>query len=338
MNFSTKKDTSWTRFLCFVTRPLVFTLVFQTVGYAALASAANQPTSELLERMHALTTNPPDVRLQLHSEGESRIGDAFEVELRSASPRFALLLEVTPQGMIIVEKPDFGRAGNYVPADQTVFVPKEGSRTFSAPVGQRGFFSVLSETRDHLPTIDIRESGILALDPAEALRFADEIEASLLNAQVTLVGKVISIDGRDSVADYTKDDIVRYFTQKTRSASSPSIPLNILFATNSDVIEGNALDSLALWGDVLSDPLLTSAKFRIEGHTDDVGTHEYNMELSKRRAKRVVEALTSVYGIAPERLRPVGFGLSRPQVTNASDDSRQQNRRVEFVRIGRYEG
>ena len=65
---------------------------------------------------------------------------------------------------------------------------------------------------------------------------------------------------------------------------------------------------------------------------------EYNTDLSQRRANHVVRTLVERYGVAPDRLLPIGLGKSKPQVPNVSDENRETNRRVEFVRIGRFEG
>lgn len=68
---------------------------------------------------------------------------------------------------------------------------------------------------------------------------------------------------------------------------------------------------------------------QVDGHTDSVGGFEYNMDLSRRRAKAVVEYLVS-HGISDVRLIPRGFGKTRPAATNETDEGRQWNRRVEY--------
>lgn len=69
----------------------------------------------------------------------------------------------------------------------------------------------------------------------------------------------------------------------------------------------------------------------IVGHTDSQGTYDYNMSLSKRRAEAVAAALVQAYRIAPARLRTAGVGFLAPVGSNASDDGRALNRRVELV-------
>ena len=67
----------------------------------------------------------------------------------------------------------------------------------------------------------------------------------------------------------------------------------------------------------------------IEGHTDDRGKAAHNKKLSEARAKSVLEALVA-RGIAKDRLKSVGFGLTQPIVPNDSDENRAKNRRVEL--------
>ena len=72
-------------------------------------------------------------------------------------------------------------------------------------------------------------------------------------------------------------------------------------------------------------------KLLVVGHTDNVGTFSFNMDLSQRRAAAVVAALTTRFGVAPERLTSVGVSFASPVATNKTDDGRARNRRVELV-------
>ncbi len=77
--------------------------------------------------------------------------------------------------------------------------------------------------------------------------------------------------------------------------------------------------------------LLTSAGYRVQiyGHTDDIGTTEYNQELSERRAATVKEYLAKA-GIDPGIIATKGFGKSNPLVPETSHKARSMNRRVEI--------
>lgn len=73
-------------------------------------------------------------------------------------------------------------------------------------------------------------------------------------------------------------------------------------------------------------------KVYVVGHTDNVGLLAANIDLSKRRAAAVVEALSTQYGIAAARLLPYGDGPYAPIASNDSEDGRALNRRVELVK------
>jgi OOP family OmpA-OmpF porin len=72
-----------------------------------------------------------------------------------------------------------------------------------------------------------------------------------------------------------------------------------------------------------------SVRIEISGHTDDTGTPERNLELSKQRADSVASYLEGM-GIAPERMTTVGRGQDVPIDTNETKAGRANNRRIEF--------
>ena len=72
-------------------------------------------------------------------------------------------------------------------------------------------------------------------------------------------------------------------------------------------------------------------KVLVVGHTDNVGTFSFNVDLSQRRATAVVNALGTRYGIAKDRLTPVGVSFASPVASNTTDEGRAKNRRVELV-------
>lgn len=74
-----------------------------------------------------------------------------------------------------------------------------------------------------------------------------------------------------------------------------------------------------------------SIKVEIQGHTDSVGSSEYNLTLSQRRAQSVVDYLVQNYGIEINRLTARGYGKTKPIADNSTAEGRALNRRVEFV-------
>jgi OOP family OmpA-OmpF porin len=74
-----------------------------------------------------------------------------------------------------------------------------------------------------------------------------------------------------------------------------------------------------------------NAKVSIQGHTDNGGDAGSNLKLSLARADSVRAYLVNKYGIEPNRVRAVGYGQTRPIASNATEEGRQKNRRVEAV-------
>jgi len=72
-----------------------------------------------------------------------------------------------------------------------------------------------------------------------------------------------------------------------------------------------------------------SVKIEISGHTDAVGSAEYNLSLSQKRAKAVVGYLNA-NGIESQRLSYQGYGFSRPVAGNDTPENRAANRRTEI--------
>jgi outer membrane protein OmpA-like peptidoglycan-associated protein len=84
--------------------------------------------------------------------------------------------------------------------------------------------------------------------------------------------------------------------------------------------------------DEIVDNMIARPRLRLEiqGHTDNVGTLDYNQKLSENRANAVYSALIQ-RGVDEGRLRYVGFGMSRPVSTNDTEENRAKNRRTNFV-------
>ena len=76
-------------------------------------------------------------------------------------------------------------------------------------------------------------------------------------------------------------------------------------------------------------------KVVIEGHTDDVGDENYNLELSERRAEVVQQYLIDHFQVNPDRLLAIGRGEQSPILPNNSNTNRQRNRRVDIILLTR---
>ena len=104
----------------------------------------------------------------------------------------------------------------------------------------------------------------------------------------------------------------------------------IYFDFASDRIKEESAPVLTEIAKVLSDN--PAWRLSVDGHTDSIGGDTSNLDLSKRRAAAVKQALVARYKVTPARLMTDGFGASRPKDTNATLEGRARNRRVELIR------
>ena len=106
---------------------------------------------------------------------------------------------------------------------------------------------------------------------------------------------------------------------------------DVLFKTGSYELAPGARERLAkVSGILLAYP---SLHVQIEGHTDSVGSDQYNQDLSEKRAGAVRDYFVQ-QGIAADSIEARGFGKTQPIATNDTAEGRQQNRRVELVLSG----
>lgn len=105
----------------------------------------------------------------------------------------------------------------------------------------------------------------------------------------------------------------------------------IYFATGSDEIRPESSPTLKEIAAMLSEH--PDLRLTIEGHTDNVGAAAANQALSEKRAAAVKALLVSSYGVSAERLSTRGLGATKPAAPNTTDEGRQQNRRVELVKM-----
>lgn len=105
----------------------------------------------------------------------------------------------------------------------------------------------------------------------------------------------------------------------------------IYFATNSARLRPESTPTLEEIARILKEH--PDLRLVIEGHTDGDGEEAHNQRLSEERAASVRAYLVESHRIAADRLQTAGFGESKPVADNATPEGKQQNRRVELVRV-----
>lgn len=105
----------------------------------------------------------------------------------------------------------------------------------------------------------------------------------------------------------------------------------VFFESGRHELSGAGKEVLSKVADILKNR--TKANVAIEGHTDNVGGAELNQQLSTRRATSVRDFLVNG-GVAAQRLKAEGLGMTKPIATNDTAQGRQSNRRTDIVVLG----
>jgi OOP family OmpA-OmpF porin len=120
---------------------------------------------------------------------------------------------------------------------------------------------------------------------------------------------------------------------RIEASAPPTVRLPIFFEFDSAELRPEASQLLGKVGAALTAPELEPFNFSIEGHTDSVGSEDYNRELSARRAA-AVRSFLMAQGVPESRMATVGHGEADPVAPNESDEGRRRNRRVELINRG----
>ena len=127
---------------------------------------------------------------------------------------------------------------------------------------------------------------------------------------------------------------IRLRSIRVQQRPAPRVAIHILFETGSSIVSDDfSRRQLDEAGKALSSSALAKYRFEIAGHTDSVGTDEYNQSLSESRARAVKRHLVDRYRIDGSRLEIRGYGETLPVASNESEAGRARNRRVVFKRL-----
>ena len=117
--------------------------------------------------------------------------------------------------------------------------------------------------------------------------------------------------------------------EKAIAETGKFVTNNILFETGKATLKPESMDEIRKVADYMKKN--PSARFEVQGHTDNQGSDKVNDPLSQQRAEAVVKALEE-QGVDPFNLRPVGKGSHEPVADNKTEEGRAKNRRVEFIK------
>ncbi|ART78942.1 OmpA family protein [Oceanisphaera avium] len=136
-------------------------------------------------------------------------------------------------------------------------------------------------------------------------------------------------DGVITARDNCLDSVANAEVDNDGCGDASTVTLNqdiiVLFAHDSAVISAQYQSEISHMANFMNDnPKL---KLLLEGHASQVGTQEYNLALSKRRAEAVKNALIKA-GVSEARLEVIGYGSTQPVLMAAGENAAAANRRV----------
>ncbi|MDT8428542.1 MAG: OmpA family protein [Pseudomonadales bacterium] len=136
-------------------------------------------------------------------------------------------------------------------------------------------------------------------------------------------------DGQDACPDTPRNHQVDARGCSIMLEEVERIELDVQFDFDRSEVKQEYLAEIRRVADFLR--TYTDTVANLEGHTDSVGSEEYNRDLSQRRVSAVRQVLVQQFGIEPGRITVTGYGESRPRDTNDTPAGRARNRRVEGV-------
>jgi len=170
---------------------------------------------------------------------------------------------------------------------------------------------------------------------AEAKQASEIAEEAKQRAAAAEQEKQSAVAEAERIRKEREDELARLQEALQKIADTRRTAMGLVMNLDSNAIqfEFNKAELVSVNRELLSriaGILLTSKGYSItvHGHTDDVGSAEYNQELSERRAQAVRDYLVQA-GIGPKIISTQGFGKTKPLVPETTPEARSKNRRVE---------
>jgi outer membrane protein OmpA-like peptidoglycan-associated protein len=268
--------------------------------------------------------------------GQVSVGDEIAFEFVSDKRAYLTAFYIDSHGVTTILYPTANPEDALLQAGQVKRFPPDNKFTVSPPLGLEHILAMTTPvplSREYFVEGYVAEPPVLGPLHAPALirnmiAVAERLPAGAVSA--TTFAQTVQGTNRHGM-----DAIVTHFGKpSTRSLHRRKLDLEIRFNFDGDELSEEAMEQLDAVADALSDPKLMNRSFSLDGYTDQVGSSDYNMKLSERRAKAAMNYLVEDHGIDPERLASKGFGEADPLMPEDSEIARSMNRRVTLTGSG----
>ena len=221
-------------------------------------------------------------------------------------------------------------------ADETVTNDKKMARDDVAAANSQAATAMAGQVTAEEARVKAEQAkGVSDTERAAALALAGSAVATSAAAQADAKVARASADKAEGEKAVLRAQLLAQLNAVLQTRDSArGLIVNVsdtLFQTGSAVFGAPAREKLSkIAGIVSSHPGLS---LDVEGHTDSVGTDEYNQALSEKRAQAVRDYLVK-QGVSSKSINSKGFGESTPIAPNETAEGRQKNRRVEMIVSG----
>lgn len=300
---------------------------------ATLASAGSAAAAGL--ELNAPAWTEANLRASLDPSDTLQVEQGSNMRLRVSADEegsVALVL-VNAESRAKIVVPTRAGTGNRISRGTEMLFPDllSGETLYAnMPVGRSTVYVLESRDQLDLPgsyPVDAKWEPVEAVSARLAAALARQSDQRLAMRRLPI--QVVSPAMKDFVST---DDFVNFFDIGTRDVKNAERGIRIQFKTNSSELTELDVKQLDAIAKGMNSSELRGFPFMIEGHTDDVGTDEYNMSLSDRRAASVWRYL-GAQGVGTSRLAKSAMGKSGPAMKGTSDEARAANRRVVIRRV-----
>ena len=157
----------------------------------------------------------------------------------------------------------------------------------------------------------------------------DQYKTRIINVKTNVANLEKDINAIDSFINpenvFEKNGII---VKRERDQLTLIMPTDVVFDFNKYEVKEDFKPLLDTLYEALS--IYKGVTVKIDGHTDNIGSYDYNLKLSQKRAESAKEYLVSK-GINEGRIITEGHSFSKPAASNATSEGRDRNRRIEIV-------
>jgi outer membrane protein OmpA-like peptidoglycan-associated protein len=250
------------------------------------------------------------------SEDEAVTDQALQAEFEAAHPGYLALLLVSSHGEMRLVKGDGAQ-----PSVSGVL-----PISVQPPLGREHIIFLFSDRRLDEALGDGNTPLSLGADRAHADAFVRKLQA-LQDHGLLLVARRVDylVNAPAGQTQYTTRSIFRAVEE-----GHMTLPTRIEFEFDSDRLTAQSRLELDSFGEALVSQF-HDRKVVLEGHTDALGTEEYNLSLSDRRARAARQYLMENFGLSAAQLDAAGRGKAGAIAPNDTEANMSKNRRVDFI-------